>query len=264
MATMRDPKKAPTAFGSRQSPYLTSVSVATQSQASISRVTLSLRSPKSTPSTQCVILRYEEDQNDMPVRSIEGPEQGYTGYKHYTFLAKQHNFDTKPSLDHINYLASSFNVTDTDALHELGPEPVSDLTSLAYADYPARPPLQDKYSQPIYYGTTRNPSVFLAILRIAQLQNPKMDLSAQSIVSLTSVPRNNCLASRLGRQTASHPRRSSTHSKSNLRKATKDQTRKGTRSTSPSYPISMANATASCSGSTSRTSSAGKCLEARA
>ncbi|KAJ4402797.1 hypothetical protein N0V91_007018 [Didymella pomorum] len=66
MATMRDPKKAHTAFGSRQSPYLTSVSVATQSQASISRVTLSLRSPKSTPSTQCVILRYEEDQNDMP------------------------------------------------------------------------------------------------------------------------------------------------------------------------------------------------------
>ncbi|KAJ4379255.1 hypothetical protein N0V86_005300 [Didymella sp. IMI 355093] len=115
----------------------------------------------------------------MPVRSIEGPKQGYIGFHHYTFLAKQHKFDTKPSLDHIEYLSDDADLTDTydadlidtDAPHEIEP----DLSSLAYTDYPARPPLQNDYSQPIYYGTTRNPVVFLAILRIAQLNNPKMN-----------------------------------------------------------------------------------------
>ena len=175
MAPTRVSKKAPAALRSRQSPYPTSAQIATQSQASSSCKTLSQNSPKSAPSTQRVILRYGKYQNDMPVRSTEDPEQGYKGFKHYSFLAKQHKFDTKPSLDHVNYLASSADVTDTDAPHKLEPEPEPDLTSLAYADYPARPPLQDKYSQPIYYGTTRNPTVFLAILCIAQLQNPKMD-----------------------------------------------------------------------------------------
>jgi len=141
MAPTRLLKKAPTALSFRQSPYPTSAPVATQSQASSSRTTLSQTSAKSTLTVQRVILRYEKYQNDMPVRSTEGLEQGYTGFKHYTFLAKQHRIDTKSSLDHINYLASDADLTDTDAPHQSEPGP--DLSSLAYADYPARPPLQE-------------------------------------------------------------------------------------------------------------------------
>jgi hypothetical protein len=185
MAPTKLSKKVPTAHSPRQSPYPTSASVAKQSQASSSRTILSKASPKTTPPAQRVILRYERYQDDMPVKSTEGPKQGYTGFHHYTFLAKQHKFDKKPSLDHPNYLADyadDTDLTDTDAPHE--PEPEPDLSSLAYADYPARPPLQDKYSQPIYYGTTRNPTVFLAILRIAQLNNPRMDF----VSALNHVP----------------------------------------------------------------------------
>jgi hypothetical protein len=188
MAPTRLSKKAPTALSSRQSPYPTSAPVAAQSQASSSRKILSQSSPKSTPPAQRIILRYERYQDDMPVRSIEGPKQGYTGSHHYTFSAKQHKFDTKPSLDHINYLSDDAdlkdtedaNLTDTEVPYEIEP----DLSSLAYTDYPARPPLQINYSQPIYYGTTRNPTVFLAILRIAQLNNPKINF----VSALNHVP----------------------------------------------------------------------------
>ncbi|KAF3053249.1 hypothetical protein E8E11_004414 [Didymella keratinophila] len=182
MAPTRLSKKAPTAPSSRQSPYPTSAPVVKHSQASSSRTTLSQTSARSTPTALRVILRYEKYQNDMPVRSTEGLEQGYTGFKHWTFLAKQHKFDTKPSLDHINFLTSDADLTDTAAPHQSEPEP--GLSPLAYADYPARTPLQDKYSQPIYYGATRKLTVFLAILRIAQLNNPNMDF----VSALNHVP----------------------------------------------------------------------------
>lgn len=186
MAPARVSKKIPAALSSRQSPHPTSPPVTTQSQASSSSRTLSQTSPKSsTPPVQRVILRYERYQDDMPVRSVEVPTQGYTGLRHYTFLAKQHKFDAKPSLDHVNYLsdeADDADLTDTDAPHE--PELEVDISSLAYTDYPARPPLQNNYSQPIYFGTTRNPRVFLAIVYIARLNNPQMNF----VSALNHVP----------------------------------------------------------------------------
>lgn len=185
MAATKLSKRTPTAPNPHQSPYPASAPVATQSQASSSRTTLSKTSPRNTPPAQRVILRYERYQDDMPVRSTEVPTQGYTGFRHYTFLAKLHKFDTKPSLDHTSYLVGDVDdadLTDNDALSK--PEPEPDLSSLAYADYPARPPLQKNYSQPIYYGTTRKPTAILAILRIAQLNNPKMDF----VSALNHVP----------------------------------------------------------------------------
>lgn len=161
MGPARVSKKIPAALGSRQLPSPTSTRVTAKSQASSSSKRLSANPPKSSaPPLQRVILRYERYQEDMPVRSVEVPTQSYTGLRHYTSLAKQHKFDTKPSLDHLNYLSKDADDADdaepkeTNASRESDPE--VDTTSLAYKHYPARPPLQNNYSQPIYFGTTRN------------------------------------------------------------------------------------------------------------
>ncbi|KAF3035896.1 hypothetical protein E8E12_000910 [Didymella heteroderae] len=169
MAPTRLSKKAPTALSSRQSPHPTSAQIATYTQANSSRTAVSRTSPENTLPAQPVVFRYERYQDDMQVKSTEGHEQGFTGMRHYTSLTKQQKLDTKPSLDHINYLSGDADLTDTNVPSE------PDFLAPAYTNYPARPPLMNNYSQPIYAGTTRNPTVFLAILRIAQLNNPKMN-----------------------------------------------------------------------------------------
>ncbi|KAF1933539.1 uncharacterized protein M421DRAFT_51836 [Didymella exigua CBS 183.55] len=84
-------------------------------------------------------------------------------------MYKQKKLDLKPSLDHIDYRDYDADLTDSDA--HFGTD-----TEAPTFTGPPKPPLDmAAYTQPVYAGTTHNPTVFLAILHIAQRNLPGMD-----------------------------------------------------------------------------------------
>lgn len=158
------------ALSPRYSPYPTNMPAAQRAQASSSRNSHAQASPERLPPVQPVVLRYEKYQDDMPVKSIEGQEQGFTGVRHYSFMQRQKKLDSKPSLDHIDY--RDVGGPSDNPSHDLFE---ADLDPPTYTGPPSPPLNTVTYNQPIYIGTTHNPSVFLAILRIAQLNLPHMN-----------------------------------------------------------------------------------------
>lgn len=150
---------------SRYSPYPTNAPTTLQSQASSSRAAFTPDSVDLISPMQPILLRYERYQDDMPVKSIEAQEEGFTGLRHYEFMRKYNNLDSKPSLDHVGARDLDAH-PDADALDE------ADTDAPAFTGAPTPPLNINAYTQPIYRGTTHNPAVCLAILRIAQRNLP--------------------------------------------------------------------------------------------
>lgn len=153
-------------------PYPANAPVAPQPQALNSHSLHTQTSPARLPPIQPVVLRYEKHQDDMPVKSTEGQEQGVTGMRHYAFMHKLNQLDSQPSRDHIDYRQVDAHVTDSDAPLE------ADVHPVAFSDPPTPPPSTGAYGHPIYMGSTHSPSVFLAILRIAQHNLPSVEFAS--------------------------------------------------------------------------------------
>ena len=120
------------------------------------------------------MLRYEKHQDTIAVNSVEETQHlpPLTGVEHYLHIFHRKGHDLKPSLDHIDY-GKLERPPDDYSLFEVLEDNLTPQTAHGAA---SPPPSPASYAQPIYSGTTRNPAVFLSILRVAERNRPDLDL----------------------------------------------------------------------------------------
>ena len=136
------------------------------------------------------ILRAEKTRDQLLVNSVEqSPLRAppLTGLKHYMHMMHQSGLDTILSQDEIDTHkpsdAQNGAVTNGTTTNCSDTTPNTHPAHRAHANAPT-PPVgaptppqsQTHYDHPIYTGTTHNPAVFLAILRIASANLPYLSL----------------------------------------------------------------------------------------
>ena len=123
-----------------------------------------------------IVLRYEKHQDTLLVNSveIEDNRRQLIGVKHYLHMLRRLGLEAKPSLDHTDYrnLAEYHDASENDPSPHI---PQSISTTLAP---PTPPPSPSVYNYPIYSGNTKNPAIFLSIVRIAQHNLPSINLTS--------------------------------------------------------------------------------------
>ena len=135
------------------------------------------QSPESTERLQPVVFRYERYQDTIKVNSIETetPRVPSRGLAHWQLLMKKAGQDIKPALDHIDY-HKHHEALRSGPSYTPNYSPEAEPSSWASVRAPSPPPSPSSYDLPIYAGTTHNPAIFIAILRIAQTHLPHTNL----------------------------------------------------------------------------------------
>jgi hypothetical protein len=105
---------------------------------------------------------------------IENNAQQLVGIEHYMHMINRHGFHAKLSKDQVQQpnLQNDTEPPDIFGDNDQPQVPHSPRT------HPAPPSCLSNYKQPIYSGTTHNPSIFLAILHIAHQNLPSTNLTS--------------------------------------------------------------------------------------